>query len=84
VRGIFYEGYRPSEAPSALSQREFLLKIEQKITATQAHPSLDIYSLTQQVFGVLQDFVGEGELDKIAGVLPAELRELIPQPQHAS
>ena len=84
VRGIFYEGYRPAEVPSPLSQREFLLRIEQKIPPTPAHPSLDISSLTQQVFGVLQDFIGEGELEKIAGVLPLELRKLIPQPHHAS
>ena len=78
VRGIFYEGYRPAEAPAALSKREFLQRIEQKVTFQQTRQSLDIYSLTQQVFRVLQDFLGAGELNKIAGVLPQDLRDLIP------
>ena len=77
VRGIFYEGYRPAESPAPLSKREFLQRIEQKVTFQQSRRTLDIYSLTQQVFAVLREFLGEGELDKIAGVLPPELRELV-------
>ncbi|NBV87226.1 MAG: DUF2267 domain-containing protein, partial [Verrucomicrobia bacterium] len=75
--GIFYEGYRPAESPAPLSKREFLQRIEQKVTFQQSRRTLDIYSLTQQVFAVLREFLGEGELDKIAGVLPPELRELV-------
>ena len=77
VRGIFYEGYRPAESPTPLSRREFLQRIEEKVTFQQNRQTLDIYSLTQQVFAVLREFLGEGELDKIAGVLPPELRELV-------
>ncbi|MEI6871701.1 MAG: DUF2267 domain-containing protein [Verrucomicrobiota bacterium] len=77
VRGIFYEGYRPAESPAPLSRREFLQRVEEKVTFQQNRKTLDIYSLTQQVFAVLREFMGEGELDKIAGVLPPELRELV-------
>jgi len=84
VRGIFYEGFRPSETPSSMSQREFLQRIEQKITPQQMRHSLDIYSMTQQVFGVLKDFMGEGEVQKVAAVLPPGLRELIPESHHAN
>ncbi len=77
VRGIFYEGYRPSESPAPLSRREFLQRIEEKVTFQQNRQTLDIYSITQQVFAVLRKFLGEGELDKIAGVLPPELHELV-------
>ena len=77
VRGIFYEGYRPAESPTPLSRREFLQRVEEKVTFQQNRKTLDIYSLTQQVFAVLREFLGEGELDKIAGVLPPELRELV-------
>lgn len=77
VRGIFYEGYRPAESPAPLSRREFLQRVEEKVTFQQNRKTLDIYALTQQVFAVLRQFLGEGELDKIAGVLPPELRELV-------
>jgi uncharacterized protein (DUF2267 family) len=77
VRGIFYEGYRPSQVPEALSRQDFLDRISEKIVNGRVS---DPAETAQQVFTLLERFLGYGEMEKIGLVLPAELRSLLPGP----
>ena len=76
VRGIFYEGYRPTRVPECLSQQEFLERISGKIVSARI---VDPVETARQVFSLLERFLGYGELEKIGMVLPAELRSLLPE-----
>jgi uncharacterized protein (DUF2267 family) len=75
VRGIFYEGYRPSAVPVPLSRREFLDRVDSKIVANR---SVDVLAVTRQVLGVMAELLSEGEMDKLALVLPKEFQNLFP------
>jgi uncharacterized protein (DUF2267 family) len=75
VRGIFYEGYRPTQLPEELSRQQFLDRIAGKIVSGRVTDPLE---LAQQVFMLLERFMGYGELEKIGRVLPADLRSLLP------
>ncbi len=76
VRGIFYEGYRPTEVPVTLSREEFLAHVKQKMVSTR---TLDPLALTRQVLATIDHLLGEGELEKVEDVLPGEIRTLFPQ-----
>jgi uncharacterized protein (DUF2267 family) len=76
VRGIFYEGYRPSRVPESLSQQEFLERISGKIVSARA---IDPLEAARQVFALLERFLGSGEMQKIGTVLPADLKSLLPE-----
>lgn len=76
VRGIFYEGYRPTQVPENLSRQEFLDRIAEKIVSQRLE---DPVEAANQVFALLERFLGYGELEKIGLVLPAELRSLFPE-----
>ncbi len=76
IRGIFYEGYRPSEVPITLSREEFLERVRQKIVSGRV---IDPLALTRQVFATIDCFLCEGELEKIVDVLPKDFLNLLPQ-----
>ena len=76
VRGIFYEGYRPSQTPEGLSRQDFLDRVAEKIVSGRV---IDPLEAARQVFALLERFLGCGELEKIGLVLPAELRSLFPE-----
>ena len=73
VRGIFYEGYRPATVPVPLSRQEFLDRVGSKIVANR---SVDVLSVTRQVLGAMDVLLGEGEIEKLALVLPKEFQSL--------
>lgn len=76
VRGIFYEGYRPTEVPERLSRQEFLDRIAESIVSERLADPVEV---TNQVFALLERFLGCGELEKIGSVLPDELRSFFPK-----
>ena len=75
IRGIFYEGYRPSQMPEGLSRQEFLDRVSERIVTGRL---VDPLEAARQVFALLERFLGCGELEKVGLVLPAELRSLFP------
>jgi len=76
IRGIFYEGYRPSEVPITLSREEFLERVRQKIVSGRV---IDPLALTRQVFATIDCFLCEGELEKVVDVLPKDFLNLLPR-----
>lgn len=73
IRGIFYEGWRPSDAPDPMDYSLFMRKIADKIVTPR---SIDPETVAKHVFGVMEDFLAEGELEKISRILPKEFQDL--------
>jgi uncharacterized protein (DUF2267 family) len=75
VRGVFYEGWRPSAIPMTYHDREtFLRRIaEEALLAGTTEASYAVAAATT----VLRRHVSAGELEDVLAVLPAEIRELL-------
>ena len=75
LRGIYYEGWKPSATPIKMSHDEFLKAVGEKIVADRF---IDPVRMTHDVLGVLNTYLSPGELEKIRQILPEELRSLWP------
>jgi uncharacterized protein (DUF2267 family) len=75
VRGIYYEGWRPSTTPQRYHDREtFLRKIaDEALLAGTTEASYAVAAAA----AVLRRHVSEGEIEDVLAVLPTELRELV-------
>ena len=75
VRGIYYEGWRPSTTPLRYHDREtFLRKIaDEALLAGSTEAS---YAVTAAA-AVLRRHVSEGEVADVLAILPAEIRQLL-------
>lgn len=73
VRGIFWDGYRPSGKPERYrSLAEFLEHVESRIG------DIDPEEATRAVFKVLDRHLAGGELEDVRQSLPAEVQALFP------
>jgi len=76
VRGIYYEGWRPSETPSAIREKEeFLEKIREEF---QGGAEVDAEEVAKCVFRVLADKVSKGEIGDVRNMLPKPIESLWP------
>ena len=75
VRGIYYEGWVPADAPRGRTKEAFLAEVE---AAFGDRPHLNPQALTRAVFAVLERHVSAGEMDDVRGVLPDHIRSLLP------
>ena len=76
IRGIFYEGWRPSTLPIKLKTREeFYTYI---LSRFNADTDLDVERLVHAVFTILPKKVSGGDLRKIIHSLPEDLQNLWP------
>jgi len=75
VRGIYYEGWRPSTTPQRYHDREtFLRKIaDEALVAGTTEAS---YAVTAAA-AVLRRHVSQGEVEDVLAILPTEIRELL-------
>ena len=75
IRGIYYEGWRPTTTPQSYDDSDtFLRRVAYEALlpgTTEAS-----YGVTAAA-GVLREHVSEGELEDILAILPAELRDLL-------
>jgi uncharacterized protein (DUF2267 family) len=73
IRGFYYEGYRPAGKPvGARKKSDFLAHV-----ATEcADESRNDGRVTRAVFQVLAKHVTAGEIEKIKGALPEDIRSL--------
>jgi uncharacterized protein (DUF2267 family) len=75
VRGIYYEGWRPSATPLGYRDREtFLQKIAGE--ALLAGSTEASYAVTAAA-AVLRKHVSSGEVADVVAILPAEIRQLL-------
>ncbi len=77
VRGLYYQGWKPTNAPRKERHKEqFLAHILHEFRKTPE--ILDAEPIARAVFKVLADRVTAGEIDDVRHMLPPELRELWP------
>ena len=81
LRGLYYEGWKPVQAPIKMSRDEFLRAVSQKIVTKGV---VDPVRMTHDVLSVLERYLSDGELEKVKGILPKELQSLWPVAQEAA
>lgn len=72
IRGIYYEGWRPSATP--IRERKKAAFLAHVMASFRDYPPLESEEIVRKVFRVLARHVSAGEIDDIKSVLPAELR----------
>jgi uncharacterized protein (DUF2267 family) len=79
VRGFFYEGWHPAHKPLRYRHKdEFLKRVAAEAPWLDGD---DLERAVSAVFEILSSELGEvGEVAQVRRMLPAELRELWPQP----
>jgi uncharacterized protein (DUF2267 family) len=76
VRGIYYDGYRPTGKPDRIRSRgEFLQKIDEHLALTRP---LGADEAARAVFKVLDHYLDPGEMAEVKQALPEEIRTLFP------
>lgn len=76
IRGIFYEGYRPSTMPQKIrSREEFLAKVSENL---QNIRPIGAEAAARAVFRVLEQNITMGEMNEVKQMLPPDIRSLFP------
>jgi uncharacterized protein (DUF2267 family) len=76
VRGLYYEGWDPTDKPLRERRKEqFLGRIAQEFWSNDG---VDPETVARGVFTVLARRITEGEIQDVQQILPAELRHLWP------
>ena len=76
IRGLYFEGWKPSRQPTRLrSREEFLQAVAEEVAP---HPDIDPGQAIQGTFHVFSRRISAGELNKIKQEMPEELRGLWP------
>jgi uncharacterized protein (DUF2267 family) len=77
LRGIYYEGWKPSAVPTGERSKDaFFQKISNEI---QDIRPINAQTATEAVFRTLSKHVTQGEIDDVKGMLPEDIREVWPQ-----
>lgn len=76
VRGMFFEGWKPTARPIKMSREEFLNKVQQEFQFFIDRPIAD---LVRVVMLVVHKHVSSGELGDIRSSLPKEFSDLLPE-----
>jgi uncharacterized protein (DUF2267 family) len=77
VRGIYYEGWKPSKVPATNRNRDdFLGRIKKEFE--RADPQVDPVRVVHAVLRVLTERVSAGEVEEVRDVLPKDVRALWP------
>jgi uncharacterized protein (DUF2267 family) len=75
VRGIYYDGWDPSNVPvEGRGRDDFLRRVAGAFE--RADPDVDPERVTRAVLGVLTDHISAGEADHARHLLPKEVQEL--------
>jgi uncharacterized protein (DUF2267 family) len=81
IRGIYFEGWDPSDTPTKERSREaFLGRVEQVLERALWNEETDITAerAAGAALGVLTERVSAGEIDQVRHVLPERVRDLWP------
>ncbi|MGF1452749.1 MAG: DUF2267 domain-containing protein [Opitutales bacterium] len=78
VRGIYFEGYRPTGKPDVFRHREeFIRRVDAELSKTGGNLSGEI--ATTAVLTALYQHMDRHELDHVRDMLNEEIRELFPK-----
>lgn len=77
VRGIYFEGWKPSRQPVRIKhENEFLEYVAEELPA-----NIDVRKAVYAVFKTLKDHITEGEIGHLKDNLPAQIRQMCEQGQ---
>jgi uncharacterized protein (DUF2267 family) len=79
LRGLYFEGYRPSDAPDHVRSREQFLQRVARELVPNADPPPD--QAASAVFAAIQRHVTAGEIKDVCNMLPKHIRSLWPTQQ---
>jgi len=74
VRGIYYDGWRPAEAPQKYDRGGFLARVNSQF---DREPGIDPEPVARAVFSTLSDNIAQGEIADIKDNLPKDLVDLV-------
>lgn len=77
VRGVYYEGWRPSATPTDDDREAFLERVQRELEDRPGVP--DPERKVRAVFAVLADRIDGGEIDDVVHSLPETIRSLWPE-----
>jgi uncharacterized protein (DUF2267 family) len=76
IRGLYYEGWRPTGKPASSGKAELFAAIRRQLRGPdRLHPEI----IARAVLTVIARHVSAGEVRDVTAVLPQEWRELWPQ-----
>ncbi|WP_424532882.1 DUF2267 domain-containing protein [Sphaerisporangium viridialbum] len=75
VRGIYYEGWDPTDVPVKMDREDFLARVRKEFPYTVKGGA---EHLIETVLNALRIYVTEGEWDDIKSSMPKELAEVLP------
>jgi uncharacterized protein (DUF2267 family) len=76
LRGIYYEGWRPSRTPERIrSKRKFLDEVTMKLLPRPVSPE----EAVRDVFALIAHHCDPGEISQVIDQLPADIKELWPE-----
>lgn len=79
IRGIYYEGWNPSQTPVKSRGKEVFLRQVRAHFAHTRNPDVDSEQITRAIFRVFEKHISKGELDQVKHILPRELRAFWPE-----
>ncbi len=75
LRGMYYEGWRPSQSPMGLNRAEFVARIERQLKEDGEYDGpVDI----AEALAVIALHVSPGEIEDVKAALPADIRAMWP------
>jgi len=73
VRGLYFEGYKPTGKPAKSNREEFINQVNKELqVAGRANPEVAI----RAVFHVIRDHISAGEVEDVKNMMPENLRDL--------
>lgn len=77
LRGVYYEGFRPSDLPVKMDDRDrFYGRVSDNLG--NAAPAIASDQATRAVLKTLQKRISDGEIRDVRQLMPAELQDLWP------
>lgn len=75
IRGMYWDGYRPSQTPQKLKSREdFFAKVAEELSQVNGPAPEDA---ANAVFAVMNRHVPQGELEHVRGMMPKPLEQMM-------
>jgi uncharacterized protein (DUF2267 family) len=75
IRGIYYDGWVPSQVPMKMEREEFLTRVRQEWPYSIEG---GIQQLVDTVLEALRPHITEGEWERVKGTLPKDLATVLP------
>lgn len=76
VRGIYYDGWHPSQVPKKMHRDEFLDQIRAEMPPYEIQGGLE--GLVRTVAGALRVHITEGEWEDVKAEMPKDLAAMLP------